>query len=397
MPTAGDYDFLDERTVAHRFDEVVFEVREAARLGRLAIIGSAGLPQKCAAAIQAAGFQVCCFIEYDPRFWSRTVNGILVVSPGEAARMLGPQGVAIAGVWSPQHNYAATADWARAFGLRRVHPVFAVFWAFADLIGAHYQLGPPDVYATARGRFEGLDTRLADPQSRCLLREHVRWRVTLDPASLPMPDRAHVYFDPRLFSLPEDAAVVDCGAFDGDSLRHFLRWHGEAFRAFHALEPDPVSHERLERYVATLPRHVSSKISVHQVAAGSSAGEIQTSASGMPGSQGQEDRGEGVSVRRDRLDEMLADETIHHLKLDIEGAELDALEGAWSVIARDRPVIAVAVYHRPLDIVDLSSEVIDRTSDYAYFLRSHDDDGIDLTLYAVPLERLPPAIVRSAI
>jgi FkbM family methyltransferase len=387
MSVSVDFGFLEMRIVLEQRDKVVSTILAAARVKRLAIIGSAALPQRCAAAIRAAGVEIPCFVEYDPRYWGQVIADTPIVSPNQAARMIGPQGVVIAGVWSPHHSFAATAAWAQLFGLNHSYPAAAVFWAFPELIGAHYQLGPPDVYADARDRIEQLSAQLADPLSRKLLREHVRWRVTLDPSGLPAPDRTHVYFNHDLFELGDDATAVDCGAFDGDSLRSFLRYQGDSFRAFHALEPDPVSFGKLESYVGSLPQQVASRVHLHQAAAGATNGSIQISATGMPGSQHDALQDGGVQVSCTRLDSLLGDRKVDHLKLDIEGAEWEALEGAAGLISRERPVIAAAIYHKPLDIVDLPLKLIQHMQDQVLFLRSHDDDGIDLVAYCVPRER----------
>ena len=88
-----------------------------------------------------------------------------------------------------------------------------------------------------------------------------------------------------------------------------------------------------------------------------------------------------------RLEDYFESQSLDYVKFDIEGAEREALGGAWTVVRRDRPVIAVAIYHRPHDIFDLPSEIIQRTDEYRYFVRSHDEDGIDLVFYAIPVER----------
>jgi hypothetical protein len=106
----------------------------------------------------------------------------------------------------------------------------------------------------------------------------------------------------------------------------------------------------------------------------------------MPGSRPTDDN--GVLVQCISLDEYFRGTRLDYVKFDIEGAERDALSGTWSLIERDRPSIALAIYHRPEDIFDLPLTVMTRTRGYRYFLRSHDHDGIDFVLYAIPEENL---------
>ena len=113
-------------------------------------------------------------------------------------------------------------------------------------------------------------------------------------------------------------------------------------------------------------------------------------AAGKPGSQASANG--DADVECGRLDDYFAGRRLDYLKLDVEGAERDALTGVWRTVERDRPVLAVAVYHRPHDIFDLPSLIIGRTPGYSYALRSYDHDGIDLVFYAIPGERLAPQV-----
>jgi len=260
--------FLDAQAIEAARKQVAQEVSSAARKGALAIIGAAALPQKCAVALRELGGAPAAFIEYDPRFWGGQVLGAPVLSAREALDMLGPNAVAISGVWSPRHHYAETKFWISSFGFKKVYPVASVFWTLGDKLQAHYQLTAPNLYAELREPAENLMKLLADDESRRQFSDSLAWRVTLNETLIPRPDRQHVYFDPRLFKLPEDAVVVDVGAFDGDSLRSFLRWYGMDFGVFHALEPDSINFSRLESYVAGLPRDLAAKIRPSRVAAG---------------------------------------------------------------------------------------------------------------------------------
>jgi len=380
-----DLQFLDSRAVKSRCDAVSLSVLTASEKGAIAIVGSAALAQKCLTAIRAAGGEVPMLIEYDPRCWGKSVLGVPVVSPDDAFRLLPPDALVVSGVWSPNHRYRETREWLNRFGFENVLPVNAVFWTFAAVIGAHYQFGEPTVYPANLSRIATFVQQLSDEASRSLVLAHLKWRVTLDPNHLPEPDREHVYFDWRLFRSREDIVVGDVGAFDGDSLRMFLRWHGNRFGCFHAFEPDPVSFSRLADFKNSLAAFTASRIKPIQAAVGESEGAMRVMASGKPGSKPGK-HGEGTEVASIRLDSYFASERVDYLKFDIEGAEWEALAGAWSVIERNRPIIGLAIYHRPTDIFDLPLAIIQRTQNYRYFVRSHDDDGIDLVFYAVPAE-----------
>lgn len=375
--------FLDPGIVAHHQAAIARIVTAAAQRGGLALVGSALLPAKCARGLAAAGAKPRCLIEFDARYWGRTVEGVPVVAPQEAFALLGEDPVVIVAVWSPNHAFTATREWLGFHGFKNVLPVQAAFWTAAAQIGEHYQLGEPGLLSAAALVADTLSNLLADEELRRQFEGHLKWQVSLDSRYLPAGDRRRAHFGVPFLTMPEDVAIVDVGAFDGDSLRNFLFWRGN-FRVYYALEPDPISYRRLTEYTRSLPASIAQRIRAVQAAAAETAGKLMVSPTGKPGSTPGQNSSQAEAITSIRISDYFAGEQINYLKLDIEGAEHQALAGAWDLIERDRPMLAVAMYHKPLDIVEIPMEIIRHTPGYRYFVRSHDDDGIDLTFYAAP-------------
>jgi hypothetical protein len=94
-----------------------------------------------------------------------------------------------------------------------------------------------------------------------------------------------------------------------------------------------------------------------------------------------------MQVEARRLDEVLHDKTATFVKMDIEGGEPDAIQGAAQLIARARPVLAVCVYHRQAHIYSIPNQVRSIVDGYKYFIRRYGDEFGDIVCYAVPEER----------
>ena len=82
------------------------------------------------------------------------------------------------------------------------------------------------------------------------------------------------------------------------------------------------------------------------------------------------------------LDELLAGERATFIKMNIEGAEIDALYGAQNTIRRWLPKLAISVYHRPTDLWRIPQLVRELSDKYDLFLRQHDGGVIETVLYA---------------
>ena len=66
-----------------------------------------------------------------------------------------------------------------------------------------------------------------------------------------------------------------------------------------------------------------------------------------------------------------------------EGSELKALEGAKTVIQRDHPKLAISLYHKPEDIVELPAYILELVPEYKFYIRHYCSDVCETVLYAV--------------
>jgi FkbM family methyltransferase len=189
-----------------------------------------------------------------------------------------------------------------------------------------------------------------------------------------------------LFNLSADDFFVDVGAYDGDTLRQFLALQGESFRRVLALEPDPDNLSQLQAFLSSLPDSLRSKIEARSFAAGSQSCILRFAAGGGTGSavsaQG------SVEVECVRLDDLLGGLRPTYIKMDIEGAEPDAIAGCERILRDDRPVLAACVYHAQDHLWTIPLAIHKFAPDYRLFIRPHATECRETVCYAVPPERL---------
>jgi FkbM family methyltransferase len=75
---------------------------------------------------------------------------------------------------------------------------------------------------------------------------------------------------------------------------------------------------------------------------------------------------------------------IDFIKMDIEGAELDALRGAEQTLRRWRPKLAISLYHQPTDIFEIPLYIERLGLGYAYYLEHYTIHNEETVLFAVP-------------
>jgi hypothetical protein len=93
------------------------------------------------------------------------------------------------------------------------------------------------------------------------------------------------------------------------------------------------------------------------------------------------------AIRCVTLDKELKGKDPTFIKMDIEGYEAFALQGAREIIGKARPVLAICVYHMPLDILNLPLMIKNIVPDYHFIIRAY-MPTFEYVCYAIPPERL---------
>ncbi|MGH7995180.1 MAG: FkbM family methyltransferase [Opitutaceae bacterium] len=319
------------------------------------------------------------------------------MNPVDAASRYGADSLFVVTAWGA-HATDSMSDricrW-RDAGCRGVTSFLPLYWKYPEELLPFWTCDLPHRVVEAADRIRGLADLWSDEASRRQFRVQLRWRLDGDFAPLALPAPGSLYFSPEFIRLRSDERVVDCGAYDGDTLRDFLARTGAAFGRYTALEPDPENFRRFAVEAARQDPAVRDRIRLLPVAAHHRRETLRFAASGDLSSAVGRDG--SVRVQGETLDAIIGSESPTFIKLDIEGAEIDALRGAAGILAHARPVVAVSVYHRQSHLWEIPELLRSMVSDYAFFLVPHVRDGWDLVCYAVPKERLDGRIAREGL
>ncbi|MDR3131046.1 MAG: hypothetical protein LBU18_05815 [Treponema sp.] len=82
------------------------------------------------------------------------------------------------------------------------------------------------------------------------------------------------------------------------------------------------------------------------------------------------------------LDDYFAEQKVSFIKADIESYELDMLWGAKSILKRDKPLLAVCIYHNASDMYTIPFFIKELNNDYKIKIRQHTYLLFDTVLYA---------------
>jgi FkbM family methyltransferase len=321
----------------------------------------------------------------NPNPSQQQVMGLPVLSPKDAAEQYGASALFVVTIWSLGHFYPKTRAQLEGLGCAHVESTASLRWKFADrLLPDFCQDLPHKLYEQA-SEVRKAASLWADDSSRREYLNHVKWRALGDQDALGPPVKEESYFLDSLYRINDHEVFVDCGAYTGDTAEQVIR-RNPAFSRIIAIEADPENFDRLTKWIGTLEASVASRITALNVAVGAKRGQLRFQAGGGEGAKLAADG--NVVVECVPIDDLATETAPTFIKMDIEGAELDALEGARRSIQKHRPILSICVYHKQNDLWRIPLFIHTLAEDYRLFLRPHDVDGWQLVCYAVPANRL---------
>ncbi len=214
-----------------------------------------------------------------------------------------------------------------------------------------------------------------EPASKEIIRNRLLFYQTGDCGYIESTVKnINQYFENDYYSIHSKEVFVDVGAFDGDSINNFIRFTGNEYSGIIGIEPDTISYYKLKK--TTEKYH---DCTIIKCATGDHNSVAKFDSKGVLGSSFGE-CGDEIEIKK--LDDILADIHPTLIKMDIEGAELDTLRGAAEVIKRDKPKLAVCIYHKPEDIIEIPKYIHSLVPEYKFKVRQHTNTMLETVLYA---------------
>lgn len=352
---------------------------------RVVLVGAGGLGMRAASAMVGAGMPAPIAIADNAvERWRDRSRGQLPIYPIADAVALYWDAVFVVTIWGAgsTHRIRDTEQQLQALGVQTI-PFAHLLWTCNA--GPHYWLDTPEKVLADRAGVLATFDLLADDESRRVYVANIRARITGRFDALPEPAQGAAYLPGDVYAAHPAERVVDGGAFDGDTLRSWIQ-HGAAFERWTAIEPHPANAHAFRRNVQALPRDVKALVTLHTVALDANDRTLRMSRAGGVEARETTDPA-GLHIPAAPLDSLVgaADATL--IKLDIEGAEPQALVGMTKLVRNGAPVLAVCVYHKQHHLWTLPRAMQAMRDDYAIYLRAHGAEGWDLVCYAVPAAR----------
>ena len=235
-----------------------------------------------------------------------------------------------------------------------------------DVDAGDYSLIPiyVDMMKSEGENFKWLFQKLADKRSKQILLRIVTYWFEFDVRDLAELHEGvfDSYYDLDLLTCTDEDVLVDCGAYVGDSILSYIQTYGGQYRKIYGYEIAPETMVQMKENLKGYDR-VEFKLK----GVGREHGMLYLD---------EETSGEGTkiadtgveSVEVVALDEDI-EEPVTIIKMDIEGAEQDALQGARRHIEMEKPRLLICTYHKPADLFQIPRLIDSMRGDYTFYLR----------------------------
>lgn len=180
------------------------------------------------------------------------------------------------------------------------------------------------------------------------------------------------YFD--VFPPKKDEIFVNAGAFHGETDIDFVKWTNGLYKKIYAFEP---MKENVEICKKNYRENGISNIEIFCKGTWSETGFISFTEGE---NQGCIDEHGYNQIETIRIDDVVGG-GITFVKMDIEGAELKALQGARETILRNRPRMAICIYHKSEDLYEIPHYLLSLVPEYRFMVRQYTSMNWETVLY----------------
>lgn len=210
--------------------------------------------------------------------------------------------------------------------------------------------------------------------------DYIKAHITMDFTKLsePLPIELQ-YLAHDIDCIKNYDFFVDCGAYDGDTIRNLTN-KGVELKNIVAFEPQKELFDKLEKTIKenenietaiAIPCGVYSEVQTYRFK------KNQDSLSSSSIDDDGDDMIQCVSI-----DQILKGFKPTFIKMDIEGSELSALKGAKETIKKYRPQLAICIYHSLSDAWEIPLFIHSIDPSYKFYLRNYNYMGLETVLYA---------------
>jgi FkbM family methyltransferase len=282
--------------------------------------------------------------------------------------------------WMQQHYLTFRfLTWLKEKGITR--KINGVFIRKTDKRNSKDMKESQDFFTQNQDRVQRVLELLSDEKSKKVLNAVIKYRMYKTPIPQSLYSEYDQYFVSDIIRISQGEVFVDVGAYTGDTIQQFMdlaRKQKVRYGKIIGFEPD-------EKNYSLVSRYYGKKKGVILIKKGISIKEdtlffrVESATSHVV----EDGNNADYSIPVTNIDSVKVCSKATWIKMDIEGAEMDALHGAEETIKRNHPKLTICIYHSDEDILRIIEYIHELVPEYRLYVRHHSSNHVETVLYAI--------------
>jgi len=216
---------------------------------------------------------------------------------------------------------------------------------------------------------------LCDDKSKEIFTKIINFKISYDLQFMDGFKNNHEeqYFDKEIIPQMKDIVFVDGGGYVGDTAQEVIKNYPD-FKKIYLIEPNLL-------HINIAKRELGHRYNIEFVQCGLSNKKVQATIDTC-----KQNNANHYNTEEQNLNTIdnIVNEKVDFIKLDIEGAEQDAIEGAKDTIKKYHPVLAICIYHKAEDWYKVPQKVLQIERNYDIYLRHYMEGIFETVIYFIP-------------
>lgn len=335
------------------------------------IFGAGGGGKYLNQVLDKLNFKTNYFCDNDEKKWNNYINKIRIISPSGLAQIYdNTKLVCIASSWAKE-----IAKQLSEMGIKNY--IDLTYWDNRWKDNYNYQ----KIFSNINNLKKAYKY-LEDDNSKSIYISVIKYRLSMDPIYLNTSEYEQ-YFHSMVKPEMNDN-IIDAGAYTGDTAIKFCRNLKNKCKIF-SFEPEDTNYKYLLRNITNenlknnvIPLKVGLWRENTFLSFSTQTEENVNSESSHISSDG------NVKVKVIILDSFVKENKIipSLIKMDIEGAEYEAIQGAINTIQAFKPKLQICIYHNVEDLWRIPILIKKINPNYHFYISHHSQNLVDTVLYA---------------
>ncbi len=253
---------------------------------------------------------------------------------------------------------------------------YLCFYKYSNL-----ELPPPpfivdfkEDYINNQNKYEKVYNLLSDDKSKEVFEKVINFKISFDYTFMDgfTNNFDEQYFDKEIVPYIKNIVFLDGGGYIGDTTPNIIKNYCD-YKKIHLIEPSLL-------HINIAKRNLSRNRDIEFINCGlgsKKSNQIEVE-------EEHHNCNHNFQAQNINTIDNLINNQVDFIKLDIEGAEQDAIDGAKNTIAKYKPILAICIYHKAEDWYKIPELVLSINSDYKIYIRHYMEGIYETVMYFIP-------------